>query len=81
MTAGNHLGKGLRWFHLFMNNLGLAFDGHIPVAEDNAATRIILAHTGKLTCNVRYIALKMISLQTLVQECIAMFWAIGSANN
>jgi hypothetical protein len=55
-----------------MDNLGLAFDGPIPVAEDNAATRII-AHTGKLTCNVRHIALKMISLQTLVRERIAMF--------
>jgi hypothetical protein len=80
MTAGNHLGKALRWLHLFMDDLGLAFDGPIPVAEDNAATRII-AHTGKLTRNVRHIALKTISLQTLVRERIAMFRAIGSANN
>jgi hypothetical protein len=65
MTAGNHLGKALRWLHLFMDDLGLAFDGPIPVAEDNAATRII-AHTGKLTRNVRHIALKTILLQTLV---------------
>jgi hypothetical protein len=80
MTAGNHLGKALRWLHLFMDDLGLAFDGPIPVAEDNAATRII-AHTGKLTRNVRHIALKTISIQTLVRERIAMFRAIGSANN
>jgi hypothetical protein len=63
-----------------MDDLGLALDGPIPVAEDNAATRII-AHTGKLTRNVRHIALKTISLQTLVRERIAMFRAIGSANN
>jgi hypothetical protein len=80
MTAANHLGKALRWLHLFMDNLGLAFDGPIPVAEDNAATRII-ARTGKLTRNVRHIALKTISLQTLVRERIAMFRAVGSANN
>jgi hypothetical protein len=80
MTAGNHLGKALRWLHLFMDDLGLAFNGPIAVAEDNAATRII-AHTGKLTRNVCHIALKMISLQTLVHERIAMFRAIGSASN
>jgi hypothetical protein len=59
MTAGNHLGKTLRWLHFFMDDLGLAFDGPIPVAEDNAATHII-AHTGKLTRNVRHITLEMI---------------------
>jgi hypothetical protein len=80
MTAGNHLGKALRWLHLLMDDLGLAFDGPIPVAEDNAATRII-AHTGKLTRNVRHIALRTLSLQGLVRERIAMFRAIGSANN
>jgi hypothetical protein len=64
-----------------MDDLGLAFDGPIPVAEDNATTHIIV-HTGKLTRNVRHIAaLKTISLQTLVRERIAMFRAIGSANN
>jgi hypothetical protein len=54
--------------------------GPVPVAEDNAATHII-AHTGKLTRNVRHIALKTISLQTLVRKCITLFCAIGSANN
>jgi hypothetical protein len=29
MTAGNHLGKALRWLHLFMDDLGLTFDGPI----------------------------------------------------
>jgi hypothetical protein len=80
MTAGNHLGKALRWLHLFMDDLGLAFDGPVPVAEDNSATRII-AHTGKLTRNTRHIALKTLSLQKLVRERIAQFRAIGSVNN
>jgi hypothetical protein len=80
MTAVNHLGKALRWLHLFMDDLGLAFNGPIPVAEDNAATRIT-AHTAKLTRNVRHIALKTISLQALVRERITMFCAIGSTNN
>jgi hypothetical protein len=72
MTAGNHLGKALRWLHLFMDDLGFAFDGPIPVAEDNAATRII-AHTGKLTRNVRHIALKTIFSTDVSKRFIAMF--------
>jgi hypothetical protein len=72
MTAANHIGKALRWLHLYVDDLGLAFDGPVPVAEDNVATRII-AHTGKLTRNVRHIALKTISLQTLVRERITLF--------
>jgi hypothetical protein len=59
-----------------MDDLGLASDGPVPVAEDNAVTRII-AHTGKLTSNVHHIALKTISLQTLVQECIAPFCGLA----
>jgi hypothetical protein len=27
MTAANHLGKVLCWLHLYMDDLGLAFDG------------------------------------------------------
>jgi hypothetical protein len=44
MTAGNHLGKALRWLHLFMDDLGLAFGRPAPVAEDNLTTCII-THT------------------------------------
>jgi hypothetical protein len=80
MTAANHLGKALCWLHLYMDDLGLTFDGPVPVAEDNAATHSI-AHTGKLTRNVRHIALKTILLPTLVRERITLFGAIGSANN
>jgi hypothetical protein len=72
MTADNHLGKALHWLHLFMDDIGLAFNGSVPVVEDDAAIHII-AHTGKLTCNVCHITLKTISLQTLVRKRIALF--------
>jgi hypothetical protein len=58
----------------------LPFDGPVPVAEDNSAPRII-AHTGKITRNVQHIALKPLSLQALVRERIALFRAVGSAQN
>jgi hypothetical protein len=64
MDAGNQNGKAIRWLHLFMQDLGIPFDGPIPVAEDNAATRII-THTGKLTRNIRHIAFKTLSLSKL----------------
>jgi hypothetical protein len=62
MTASNHLDKALGWLSLFMDDLGLAFYGPIPVTEDNDATHIIIAHTRKLTSNARHIALKTICL-------------------
>jgi hypothetical protein len=80
MDAANQLGRALRWMHLLMEDIGLPFDGPVPVAEDNSATRII-AHTGKITRNVRHIALKTLSLQSLVRERIALFRAVGSAHN
>ena len=61
MDAANQLGRALRWMHLLMEDIGLPFDGPVPVAEDNSATRII-AHSGKITRNVRHIARKTISL-------------------
>jgi hypothetical protein len=48
--------------------------------EDNAGT-IIIAHTGKVTRNTHHIVLRTLSLQALVRERIAMFRAVGSANN
>mgnify|MGYP000361726594 CR=1 FL=1 len=80
MDAANQLGRALRWMHLLMEDIGLPFDGPVPVAEDNSATRII-AHTGKITRNVRHIVLKTLSLQALVRERIALFRAVGSAQN
>jgi hypothetical protein len=80
MDAGNQLGHALRWMHLLMEDIGLPFDGPIPVAEDNSATQII-AHTGETTRNVRHITLKTLSLQALIREHIALFLAVGSAQN
>jgi hypothetical protein len=78
--AASFLGKILRWLVLFMRDLGLPFQGPIPIAEDNAATRII-AHSGKITRNVRHIAIKTLALQGLVRNKIAVFNSIGTVNN
>jgi hypothetical protein len=51
-----------------------------PIAEDNAATRII-AHSGKITRNVWHVAIKTLALQALVRNKTAVFNAIGTANN
>jgi hypothetical protein len=56
IAAVAFLGKMLRWLVLFMNNTGLPFLGPIPIAKDNASTRII-AHSGKVTRNVRHVAI------------------------
>jgi hypothetical protein len=53
---------------------------YIPVAEDNAPMCII-THTGKLTHNIQQIPLKTLSLQALVREHLALFCAVGSAQN
>jgi hypothetical protein len=80
MDAANQLGRALRCAHLLKEDVGLPFNGPVPVAEDNSATRII-AHTGKITRNVHHIALKTLSLQSLVRERITLFRAVGSAHN
>ena len=46
--------------------------GPIPIAEDNAAT-LIIAHSGKITRNVRHVAIKTLALQGLVRTKIAIF--------
>jgi hypothetical protein len=51
IDAASFLGKILCWLVLFMSDLGLPFQGPIPIAEDNAAKRII-THAGKITRNV-----------------------------
>ena len=80
LAAAAFIGKILRWLVLFMSNLGLPFEGPIPIAEDNAATRII-AHSGKITRNVRHVAIKTLALQGLVRNKIAVFNSIGTALN
>ena len=78
LAAAAFLGKILRWLVLFMSDLGLPFQGPIPIAEDNAATRII-AHSGKITRNVKHVAIKTLALQGLVRNEIAIFNSIGTA--
>jgi hypothetical protein len=52
IDAANLTITSICWLCLFMAGISLPFDGPtIPVAEDNAATRII-AHAGKTTKNV-----------------------------
>jgi hypothetical protein len=80
IAAAAYLGKVIRWLVLFMSDLGLPFQGPIPIAEDNAATRII-AHSGKVTRNVRHVAIQTLALQSLVRNEIAVFNAIGTDNN
>jgi hypothetical protein len=50
IVAAAYLGKNSRWLVLFMSDLGLPFPGPMPIAEDNAATRII-AHLGKISAS------------------------------
>jgi hypothetical protein len=75
IAAAAYLGKILRWLVLFMNDMGLPFLGPIPIAEDNAATRII-AHSGKVTQkvtrNVCHVAIKTLALQGLAWNDIAV---------
>jgi hypothetical protein len=63
-----------------MSDIELPFQGPIPTAEDSAATRII-AHSGKVTRNVRHVASQTLALQSLVRNEVAVFNAIGTDNN
>jgi hypothetical protein len=51
IDVATYLGKILRWLVLFRSDLGLPFQGPIPIAEDKAATRTI-AHSSKITRKV-----------------------------
>jgi hypothetical protein len=78
--AANLTIKSIRWLRLFMADIGLPFDGPIPVAEDNAATRII-AHAGKTTKNVRHVAIQTLNLQQAVRNQMIYFRQIETAEN
>jgi hypothetical protein len=78
--AANLTVKSIRWLKLFMQNIGLPFDGPIPVAEDNAATRII-AHAGKTTKNVRHVSIQTLNLQHSVRNLIVSFRQVKTAKN
>jgi hypothetical protein len=71
MDAGNQNGKAIRWLHLLCKIL--AFHLMVPF--------LLLKTTGKFTRNIHHIALKILSLQALVRERLALFRAVGSAQN
>ena len=65
---------------LFMEDIGLPLEGPVPVGEDNAALRII-AHSGKITRNVRHVALKTRFAQNLVRFAYLRMREVGSDAN
>jgi hypothetical protein len=72
--------KLVKWMRLFMEDLGVPFEGPAPLAEDNADTRLI-AHAGKVTRNMRHIAAKTCNIQDAVRYRLAHFRAVGTNNN
>jgi hypothetical protein len=60
--------------------MGIPFSAPTPMGEDNEATRII-AHAGKLTCNVRHIAIQTTELQHMVKLGLMALLCVGSADN
>jgi hypothetical protein len=78
--AANLTIKGICWLHLFMADIGLLFDGPVPVAKDNAATRII-AHADKTTKNVRHVSIQTLNLQHAVRNLIVYFRQVETAKN
>jgi hypothetical protein len=48
-----------------MSDIGLPYTAPIPMGEDNEATRII-GHAGKLTRNVRHLAIQTNELQSII---------------
>jgi hypothetical protein len=38
MDTANQLDHSLHWMHLLMEDIGIPFDGPVPVANDNSAT-------------------------------------------
>ena len=66
--------------HLFLEDLGMPLDRPVPVGEDNASLRTV-AHSGKITRNVRHVALKTRFVQNLVRFLCLRLREIGSAKN
>jgi hypothetical protein len=57
LYAATSAGKIAKWLRVWMSDIGLPYTAPIPMGEDNEATRII-GHAGKLTRNVRHLALQ-----------------------
>ena len=65
-SAACTAGKLCRFVRTFMDDLGIPLQGPISLAEDNSATRDI-AHGGKVTSNMRHLAVRTHSLMDLVR--------------
>jgi hypothetical protein len=63
-----------------MADMGIPFTDPIPIEEDNEATRII-RHAGKLTRNVRHIAIQTTELQSMIKLRLMALHGVGSADN
>jgi hypothetical protein len=73
-------GKTVIWTRVWFEDMGIPFSAPTPMGEDNEATRII-AHAGKLTCNVRCIAIQTTELQHMVKLGLMALLRVGSADN
>ena len=65
---------------VWLEDFGVPLMAPVPMGEDNEATRII-AHAGKLTRNVRHIAIQTTELQSMVKLGIMALLRVGSADN
>jgi hypothetical protein len=73
-------GKTVKWTRVWLEDFGVPLMAPVPMGEDNEATRII-AHAGKLTRNVRHIAIQTTELQSMVKLGIMALLRVGSADN
>jgi hypothetical protein len=80
LYAATAAGKVVKWVRVWMADMGIPFQDPIPMGEDNEATRII-GHAGKLTRNVRHIAIQTTELQSMIKLRLMALRRFGSANN
>ena len=73
-------GKTVKWTRVWFEDMGIPFSAPTPMGEDNEATHII-AHAGKLTRNVRHIAIQTTELQYMVKLGLMALHRVGSADN
>ena len=73
-------GKKIAWTHLFVLDMGIPYNGPIPMAEDNSVMRSI-ADGGKVTKNVRHMTIQTLALQQLVEIGATSLCEVGSNAN
>jgi hypothetical protein len=80
LYAATSAGKFVKWLRVWMSDIGLPYTAPIPMGEDNEATRII-GHAGKLTRNVRHLAIQTNELQSIIGMGHMALRRVGSADN